>query len=85
VYSQAGQSEFNQTGQAVFNPPSVYGFTTLPGYSLLVTSSNNLTGTILCSNTNLSFQPIYSNVFNSNVSNPANRYLSGSYRLSPVI
>jgi len=60
--------------------PYVFGFTTLPGYSLLVRSGNNLTGTILCSNTNLSLQPIYSNVFN-----PANRYFSASYRLSPVI
>jgi hypothetical protein len=60
--------------------PYVFGFTTLPGYSLLVRSGNNLTGTILCSNTNLSLQPIYLNVFNS-----GNTFLSASYRLSPVI
>ena len=60
--------------------PYVYGFTILPGYSLLVRDGNNLTGNTLCSNTNLTSFPIYSNVFNS-----ANTYLSGSYRLSAVI
>lgn len=78
VYSQTGQSFFNP--QSVFDPPSVYGFTILPGYSLLVRGSNNLTGNTLYSNTNVTLQPIYSNVFNL-----SNTYLSGSYRLSAVI
>jgi hypothetical protein len=71
----------NPVGDPYVNSfPYVFGFTTLPGYSLLVRSGNNLTGTILYSNTNLSLQPIYLNVFNS-----GNTFLSASYRLSPVI